>query len=51
MNVWVLSREGLQNDLLEIFTALGDLQYRYDWVITGHEMWYGETCPEDVKKR
>ena len=51
MDVWVLRREGLQNDLLEIFTALGDLQYRYDWVITDHEMWYGEACPENVKKR
>ena len=51
MDVWVLNRAGLQNDLLEIFTALGDLQYRYDWVITDHEMWYSEACPEDVKRR
>ena len=51
MDVRVLDRAGLQNDLLEIFTALGDLQYRYDWVITDHEMWYSEACPEDVKRR
>ena len=51
MNVWVLDRAGLQNDLLEIFAALDDLQYQYDWVITDHEMWYSEACPENVKRR
>ena len=47
----MLSRQSLEYDLLDIFSALGDLQYRYDWVITDHEIWYAEKCPEAVQKR
>ena len=32
---------------LDIFSALGNLQAQYDWVITDHSMWYGKT----VRKR
>ena len=51
MDVWMLDRSGFKDDLLGLFSALGDLQYRYDWVITDHGMWYGRTCPEAVKRR
>ena len=27
----MVSRQSLKNDLLDIFSALGDLQYQYDW--------------------
>lgn len=47
----MLSRQSLKNDLLDIFSALGDLQYQYDWVITDHEIWYTEGCPEAIRKR
>lgn len=51
MDFWMIARKDLKNDLLDIFSALGDLQYQYDWVITDHDLWYGETCPDEVKKR
>ena len=40
MDVWMLNRMILPNDLLDIFSALGNLQAQYDWVITDHSMWY-----------
>lgn len=51
MDVWMLNRKTLPNDLLDIFSALGNLQAQYDWVITDHSMWYGKNCPEAVCKR
>ena len=51
MDVWMLNRKILPNDLLDIFSALGNLQAQYDWVITDHSMWYGKNCPEAVCKR
>ena len=51
MDVWMLNRKTLPNDLLDIFSALGNLQAQYDWVITDHSMWYGKNCPEAVRKR
>ena len=51
MDFWMISREDLPNDLLDIFSALGALQYQFDWVITDHDMWYGSNCPEEVKTR
>ena len=51
MDFWMVSRQNLKNDLLDIFSALGDLQYQYDWVITDHDIWYAEDCPESVRKR
>lgn len=47
MDVWMLNRKTLPNDLLDFFSALGNLQAQYDWVITDHSMWYGKT----VRKR
>ena len=47
----MISRQDLKNDLLEIFSALDDLQYQYDWVITDHDIWYGKNCPDEVRKR
>ena len=47
MDVWMLNRMILPNDLLDIFSALGNLQAQCDWVITDHSMWYGKT----VRKR
>ena len=51
MDFWMIARQDLKNDLLDIFSALGDLQYQYDWVMTDHDLWYGENCPDEVKKR
>ena len=51
MDVWMISRRELKNDLLEILSALGGLQNQYDWIISDHDMWYSENCPDDVKKR
>lgn len=38
MDVWMLNRKTLPNDLLDIFSALVNLQAQYDWVITDHSM-------------
>lgn len=50
MDFWMLTRSELKNDLLDIFSALGDLQYRYDWVITDHLLWYSADCPDEVRR-
>ena len=51
MDLWMIARQDLKGDLLELFSALGDLQYQYDWVITDHDMWYSKDCPEEVRRR
>ena len=51
MDFWMLSRRELKNDLLDIFSALDDLQYKFDWIISDHDMWYSANCPEEVKTR
>lgn len=51
MDVWMISRREPENELLEILSVLGDLQNQYDWIISDHDMWYSESCPDDVKKR
>lgn len=51
MDVWMVARKDLKNDLLDIFSALDGLQYRYDWVISDHDMWYTASCPPEVKQR
>lgn len=51
MDFWMLTRSELKDDLLDIFSALGDLQYRYDWVITDHMLWYSADCPDEVRRR
>ena len=51
MDFWMFDRRTLKNDLLDLFSALGDLQYRYDWVISDHDIWYAESCPDAVRKR
>lgn len=51
MDVWMLSRQELKNDLLDIFSALDDLQYRFDWIVSDHDIWYSANCPEEVKQR
>lgn len=45
------ARQNLKNDLLDIFSALDDLQYQYDWLITDHDLWYSEKCPDTVCRR
>ena len=51
MDVWMVSRKELDNDLLEILSALGELQYQFDWIVSDHDVWYSENCPDEVKKR
>lgn len=45
MDFWMISCQELEHDLLDTFSALGDLQYQYDWVITDHDLWYMEKLP------
>ncbi len=33
MDFWMIARQDLKNDLPDIFSALDNLQYQYDWVI------------------
>ena len=52
MDVWMISRKELKNDLLEIFAALDDIQYKYDWIVSDHAaMWYNPWCPEEISSR
>ena len=49
MDVWMLNRKILPNDLLDIFSALGNLQAQYDWVITNHSMMTGRELTEHLR--
>lgn len=51
MDVWMLARGDIKDDLLGLFAVLGGLQYQYDWIVTSHDLWYSAGCPEAVKKR
>ena len=51
MDFWMIARNDLENDLLGIFRALDDLQYKFDWVLTDHDVWFGRKCPEEVRER
>lgn len=51
MDVWMISRKELENDLLDIFSALDGLQYQFDWVVSDHQMWYSSDCPESISSR
>ena len=51
MDVWALKRTSLPRDLLTVLAALGDLQYRYDWVISDTDIYYRPDTPQEVKER
>ena len=51
MDVWMISRQELKKDLLDIYAALDDIQFKYDWIISDHDIWYSADCPKDVKSR
>ena len=51
MDFWMLARRGLPGDLLDIFTALGDLQYQYDWIISDHDLYFAPNAPDTVRER
>ena len=51
MDSWMLSRKDLPNDLMDIFSALGEIQYQYDWVISDHDMYFGSNTPDAVRER
>ena len=51
MDFWMIARRVLKNDLLDIFTALDDLQYRYDWVISDTDIYFAPDTPDEVRKR
>ena len=51
MDTWMISRKDLPHDLLDIFAALDDLQYKYDWIVSDHQLWYAPNCPEAVSNR
>ena len=51
MDVWMIARKELKNDLPEILAALDDSQYQFDWIVSDHDMWYSANCPEEVRKR
>lgn len=51
MDFWMIARRDLKNDLLGIFSALGNLQFRYDWVITDTGLYFAPGTPDEVRKR
>jgi hypothetical protein len=51
MDFWMIQRQELPRDLLGLFTALGDLQYQFDWVISDTDLYFLPDTPETVRKR
>ena len=51
MDFWMIARQGLANDLPGIFSALGDLQFQYDWVITDTGLYFAPGTPDEVRNR
>lgn len=51
MDFWTVERKELEGDLRFLLTALGDLERQYDWVVSDHDVWYGEGCPADVREQ
>ena len=51
MDFWMLARNELPNDLMDIFSALGDLQYQYDWIISDHDLYFAPDTPDSVRER
>lgn len=51
MDFWMLERQNLPGDLPDVFTALGDLQHRYDWVISDHDLYFAPNTPDTVRER
>jgi hypothetical protein len=47
----MIQRQELPGDLLGLFTALGDLQYQFDWVISDTDLYFLPDTPEAVRKR
>lgn len=51
MDFWMFDRKAIKNGLLDLFSALGNLQYSYDWIISDHDVWFAKSCPDAVRKR
>ena len=51
MDFWILSGKELPNDLMDIFSALGEIQYQYDWVISDHDVYFAPHTPDAVRER
>ena len=51
MDFWMVSSRELPHGLASIFTALTDLLYQYDWVISDTNLYFLPETPEAVKKR
>lgn len=53
MDFWMINRKHLKDDLLEIFSALDNIQYKYDWIVSDVDIYYPqrENTPEEIKAR
>ena len=53
MDFWMIERKHLKVDLLEIFSALDNIQYKYDWIISNADIFYPqlENTPKEIKDR
>ena len=51
MDFGMLSRNDLSNDRMDIFAALDDIQYQYDWVISNTGLYFSPDVPAQVRKR
>ncbi len=53
MDFWMIDRKHLKDNLLEIFSALEDIQYKYDWIISDADIYYPlrENTPQKIKDR
>ena len=51
MDFWMLSRDTLSNDLMDIFSALHDIQYQCDWVVSDMNLYFSPDAPDEVRKR
>ena len=53
MDFWMIDRKHLKDDLLEIFSALDNIQNKYDWIISDADIFYPqlENTPKGIMER
>ncbi len=51
MDYWIIDRAELPGDLLDVFSALNGILERYDWVVSGTDLWFGSNATEEVRRR
>ncbi len=51
MDYWMIDRAELPGDLPDVFSALNGILERYNWVVSGTDLWFGPNATEEVRRR